>query len=50
MPRKPSAAASRMALEKESVACTISGARQLGRMVMSISRIGPAPATRAETT
>ena len=41
MPRKPSAAASRMALEKDSVACTISGARQFGRMVTSISRRRP---------
>src|SRR5690606_8787415 len=28
-PRKPSAAASRMAVENDSVACTVSGARQL---------------------
>ncbi len=41
MPRKPSAAASRMAFEKLSVAWTISGARQLGRMVISISRMWP---------
>ena len=33
MPRKPSAAASRMAFEKLSVACTISGPRQFGRIV-----------------
>ena len=32
MPRKPSAAASRMALETQSVACTMSGARQFGRI------------------
>ena len=50
MPRKPSAAASRMALEKDSVACTISGATQLGRIVTSISRRWPAPATLAEIT
>src|SRR5690606_31109941 len=49
-PRKPSAAASRMALEKLSVACTIKGARQLGRMVLNISRKWLAPATRAEVT
>ena len=47
MPRKPSAAASRIAVEKASVACTISGARQFGRMVMNIRRRWPAPATRA---
>ena len=32
-PRKPSAAASRMAFETPSVACTMSGARQLGSTV-----------------
>src|SRR5690606_16339812 len=36
IPRKPRAAASRIALEKESVACTISGAMQLGRMVLNM--------------
>src|SRR5690606_4334081 len=45
MPRKPSAAASRIALEKESVACTISGAMQLGSIGLNISLSGPAPAT-----
>src|SRR5690606_40090728 len=37
MPRKPRAAASRIAAEKARVAWTISGARQLGRMVTNIS-------------
>ena len=45
MPRKPSAAASRMALEKDSVACTISGARQFGRIVLHHQPTWPAPAT-----
>ncbi len=49
-PRKPSAAASRIALEKPSVACTISGAAQLGRIVLNISRSGPAPAMRDDAT
>ena len=39
-----------MALEKLSVACTISGPRQFGRIVTSISRRLPAPATLAEVT
>ena len=50
MPRKPSAAASRMAFEKLSVAWTISGATQLGRMVTNMSRKWPAPATLAPVT
>src|ERR1700687_1318903 len=49
-PRNPSAAASRIALEKPSVAWTISGATQLGRMVANMSRIAPAPAIRDEAT
>ncbi len=39
-----------MALEKDNVACTISGATQLGRMVTSISLRWLAPATLAEIT
>ena len=44
-PRKPRAAASRMAVEMPSVACTISGAAQFGSTSLNISRKLPAPAT-----
>ena len=49
-PRKPSAAASRMADEKLRVACTISGAMQLGNTVTNIRRGSPAPASLAAVT
>ena len=49
-PRKPSAAASRMALDTPSAACTISGARQFGSTVEAASLSGPTPATRAAVT
>ena len=49
-PRKPSAAASRIAFENPSVAWTMSGAMQFGRMVENISRNVPAPATRLAMT
>ena len=49
-PRKPRAAASRMALEKPSVDWTMSGAQQLGSTVLNIRRKGPAPATRLAIT
>ncbi|MCY1188793.1 hypothetical protein D9M73_299530 [compost metagenome] len=49
-PRKPRAAASRMAEEKLKVACTIRGAMQLGNTVMNIRRGRPAPARRAAVT
>ena len=44
-PRKPSAAASSTAVEKPSVPCTITGARQLGSTVSNIRRAWLAPAT-----
>ncbi len=47
---KPSAAASRMAVETPSEACTISGAAQLGSTSLNISRSVPAPLTRAAVT
>src|SRR5690606_631004 len=50
MPRKPRAAASRMALEKDRVAWTMSGAVQFGRMVLNIRRNLLAPATLAAVT
>ncbi len=50
MPRKPSAAASRMALENDSVAWTMSGAMQFGSTVITISRRSPAPLTREAVT
>src|SRR3546814_7515583 len=50
MPRKPSAAASRMEFEKERVAWTMSGAVQFGRIVLNIRRRGPAPASRDAVT
>src|SRR5690606_26077043 len=50
MPRNPSAAASRIAEEKASVACTMSGARQFGRIVRNMRRSVPAPATLEPTT
>src|SRR5260363_177028 len=50
MPRKPNAAASRTAVEKLSVACTINGAAQLGSTCENISRRVPAPATRDAIT
>src|SRR5207253_3202930 len=40
MPRKPSAAAFRMASEKDNAACTISGAVTLGSMTRNIRRRG----------
>ena len=43
-------AASRIAVEKPSVACTISGAAQFGRIVLNISRSVPAPAMRDDVT
>ncbi len=49
-PRKPSAAASRIAVEMPSVACTISGATQFGNTSLNINRIRPAPATLAAVT
>jgi hypothetical protein len=49
-PRKPSAAASRMASDMPSAAWMMSGARQLGSTVRSISRSGPTPETRAAVT
>ena len=49
-PRNPSAAASRIASETPSAACTINGAMQLGSTVTNISRHGPTPATRAAIT
>ena len=49
-PRKPSAAASRIAVEKPSVACTISGAAQFGSTVSNISRRWLAPAMREAFT
>ena len=49
-PRKPSAAASRIADEKPSVAWTISGAAQFGSTVSNISRAVPAPARRDACT
>ena len=39
-----------LAVEKESAACTINGAVQFGRMVLNISLILLAPATRAAVT
>ncbi len=49
-PRKPSAAASRMASETPSVACTISGPRQFGSTVTKARRRPETPATRAAIT
>ena len=49
-PRKPSAAASRMAVETPSEACTISGAAQLGSTSLNIRRSVPAPLMRAAVT
>ncbi|MCY1433878.1 hypothetical protein D9M71_499190 [compost metagenome] len=49
-PRKPRAAASRIAEEKLRVAWTISGAMQLGSTVTNISRGRLAPARRAAVT
>ena len=49
-PRKPNAAVSRMAELKDSVALTISGARQLGNTALNINRAVLAPATRLAVT
>ena len=49
-PRKPSAAASRMAVDTPSDACTISGAVQFGKISLNISRKRPAPLMRAAVT
>src|SRR5690606_29810185 len=49
-PRNPSAAASRIAVEKPSVAWTMSGAMQFGSTVTNISRASPAPLTREAVT
>ncbi|MCY1549512.1 hypothetical protein D9M68_856810 [compost metagenome] len=49
-PRNPSAAISRMAAEKLMVACTISGAVQLGSTVTNMSRSVRAPDRRAAVT
>ena len=44
------APASKIAEEKTMVACTISGARQFGKMVMNNKRNVPAPITREAVT
>src|ERR1700690_1053466 len=49
-PRNPSAAASRIALEKPSVACTIRGAAQFGSTQSNMMRNVPAPALRDALT
>ena len=49
-PRKPSAAASRIAVDTPSDACTISGAAQLGSTSESMRRRRPAPDAFAAVT
>jgi hypothetical protein len=49
-PRKPKAAASRMAVETPSDACTMSGAAQFGSTSLNMSRSRPAPLARAAVT
>ena len=50
IPKKPKVASSKIALEIPIVICTISGARQFGKITINIKRNTLAPATREEVT
>ena len=50
MPKKPSVASSKIALEIPIVICTIKGAKQFGKITINMRRRTPAPATLDEVT